>query len=105
MAATAHTTHSITGDMARGAVAGTAGAWVMSKATRFLQALEDPESQRQEQNAMINGKSAPQIAAERISSRTGMEISAEQVHLAMGALPAAFYGVLIDRVPGMNKGN
>lgn len=102
--ATAAVKHSITGTMAKGAIAGAAGTWVMGKVTNYLMDLQSEATTRQETQAMIEGKSAPQLTAEQISKQVGIPVSASQVSYATGILPAMFYGVLLDRFGRMGGG-
>lgn len=103
MAITA-TKHGLAANMTKGAIAGAAGTWALDKVTSYLMSQQSEAVTQQEQQAMIDGKSAVQLTAERIHTQAGIRVSETQISYAMGIVPAMFYGVLLDRFRRLGGG-
>jgi hypothetical protein len=98
----------ILGDMVLGAIAGAAGVWVMDRIDWFNYRHEDPEARRQTQQVRPGGEDPAHVIAQRAQGMTGAELSPSQhhaagtaIHYAIGIGPAAIYGAMKGRVPGV----
>lgn len=97
-------------DLLKGALAGAAATWAMGPVTTYLYEHEAKEARKAEDEARGN-KTAYGVAAEKAAGAVGAELSEEQlqqtgaaIHWVLGTAAGAVYGVLRDRVPGVDKG-
>lgn len=97
--------------MLRGALAGTAGTWVMDQVTTAMLSKQPSEVTEREEAAAVGGKGAVTNLVERVAGRLGLELSPEQqsvaeqvVHFGLGAVPGALYALLRRRVPLLGLG-
>lgn len=105
-----HRNRSISADLVRGALAGAAATWLMGKTTAYLYEQE-PKPAREAEDQARGGKTAYGVAAEKVASAAGQELSDEQrkqagsaIHWALGAGAGAVYGLMQGRVPGADAG-
>ena len=94
-------------DLARGAVAGAVGWWVMDQVLRFLYDSEDPAVRRREDHAR-GGVPALEVMAERAAASAGFRLSEHDRQAAGTALQwtvgigaGMLYGVLRPRFPAI----
>ncbi|GAA1134078.1 DUF1440 domain-containing protein [Citricoccus alkalitolerans] len=122
-------------EMALGAVAGTAGVWVMDHVVWYMYDREDPEARARELQARQGGsevgytdaekaalehqpqtgsvgKDTAHVAAEKLASLFGLNVRTEQpnplgivVHYSLGVLPGALHAVIRRKVPVMRAGS
>lgn len=100
------------GALARGAVAGAAGVWVMDRVGWFLYNRENPAALDRERRARVGGRDVAHAAVQKLAALTGTKASITEpnpagiaVHYALGVLPAALYSLARDRVPSLRAGN
>jgi hypothetical protein len=98
----------VLGDLVKGALAGVAATWAMGPVTSYLYEHESKQARQAEDEARGN-KSAYGVAAEKAADAVGVELSEDQrkqagmvIHWALGAGAGAAYGILRNRVPGMD---
>ena len=98
-------------DMAKGAIAGALGVWVMDRVDWFMYEHEDPGARRRTQHARPGGLDPAHVVADKIASAAGADLSPSQrhpagmgIHYSLGIGPGAIYGALRDRVPYMGAG-
>lgn len=102
----------ILADALKGAVAGAVGVWVMDRVGNDLMSMQGKQATKQEEAAMIDGKQAPQLAAQKAANLAGIELNKQQneqagqvVHYLMGIIPGALYGAFRHRVPALGAGS
>jgi hypothetical protein len=102
---------SVVANMAKGAVAGAVGVWIMDLVTWGMYLREDPQALQQEQAARVEGKDVAHVAAGKLARLAGAKLSPEQphpfgivIHYALGILPGALYGAFRNRVRGLGAG-
>jgi uncharacterized membrane protein YagU involved in acid resistance len=105
-------TSSIVGGLARGAVGGAVGTWVMDQVTTALLSKESQADKEQETAAQPNGKSSTMNLVDLLSASLGIDLDQEQrsraataAHWALGIAPAALYGALRHRLPLVGAAN
>ncbi len=98
-------------EMAKGALAGAVGVWVMDQVGWGLYLRQDPGALRREQDARVGGKDVAHVAAGKLASVLGITLSPSQphpagiaVHYALGILPGALYGALRGRASRLAAG-
>jgi hypothetical protein len=97
-------------DMLKGAVAGTVATWVMDRVDWFMYRREPEASQRQTWAVRPEHKDPAHVIASKTSQALGGEPIPQNhsaglaVHYTIGIAPAAVYGVLRGRVPGVGAG-
>jgi hypothetical protein len=103
-----HDGRSIAGDLARGALAGTAATWVKNRVTTYIYEHVDREVRRREDEARGN-RTAYAAAAEKAAELTGKELNGASenagnaIHWALGVGMGALYAALRGRVPGVDS--
>ena len=88
-------------DVARGAVAGAVGTWVMDLITTGIVSGQSKAAAKREAAARPNGKSSVENLVDRLPAWTGIDIPAERrplvqqlVHFGLGVVPGAAYALL-----------
>ena len=101
----------IPSDMLRGAVAGLAATWVMDRVDWFMYGQEPEESRRRTTEVRPRHMDPAHVIAAEATEAAGVALSSRQldtaglaVHYAIGVAPAAIYGALRGRVPGVDAG-
>jgi hypothetical protein len=94
-------------DLTRGAVAGTAGTWVMDLVTTGMYEQQPAEVNAREKAAQPGGRTSVENLLELVESTTGQKIADDMrpaalqaIHYALGAVPGALYAVIRERMPG-----
>ncbi len=94
---------SLAADIIDGAIAGAIATWVMGKTTTVLYEREN-EAARQREDEARDGATAYGVAAEKVASLAGKELSEDQqtqygtaIHWALGVGAGALYGALRPR--------
>lgn len=101
---------SVATDMLKGAVAGAVATWVMDRVDWAMYRREDPASRRKTWAVRPEGKDPAHVIASRASQAMGYGAVPQNhpagmaVHYTIGIAPAAIYGALRDRVPGVGAG-
>lgn len=92
------------GEIALGALAGTAATWAMGQATSYLYENE-PEAVRQREDQARDDKTTYEVAAEKAAGLAGKELTEEDrkklgsaIHWALGIGSGAVYGLLRRRL-------
>ncbi len=95
----------------RGAIAGAIATWLMDLVTTGLLEGQSKQTLRREKAASPNGKSSIANLIDRIEATTGTALEPDQrsiaikaIHLGLGIVPGALYGVFRDRVPLLGAG-
>jgi hypothetical protein len=90
-------------DLLKGAVAGAVATFVMGKVTAYMYEHEDRDARREEEEAR-GGRSAYEVAAERVASAAGTSLdgrrraqAASAIHWGLGMGAGATYAVLRRR--------
>ena len=102
--------NSIPIDMLKGAVAGVFATWVMDRVDWFLYRREPEVSRRQTWAVRPEYKDPAHVIASKTSQALGGEPVPQNhpagvaVHYSIGIAPAAVYGALRGRVPGVGVG-
>jgi hypothetical protein len=97
-------------DMVKGAVAGTVATFVMDRVDWFLYGLEPERSRRRTWAVRPEHKDPAHVIASRTSQALGagpipqFHPAGTAVHYAIGIAPAAIYGAMRGRVPGVGAG-
>jgi hypothetical protein len=98
-------------DLAKGAIAGAAGVWLMDRVGWALYRREEPAALRREQEARAGGLDVAHAAANKLAGALGRPLAPAQphpaglaVHYALGAVPGALYAVLRRRARGLTAG-
>jgi len=98
-------------ELARGALAGAIGTWLMDLVTTGLLESQSKASMQREKEASPNGKSSVANLVERIEELTGVDlepgqrsIATQAVHYGLGVLPGSLYGSLRNRLPLLGAG-
>ncbi|HWV56855.1 MAG TPA: DUF1440 domain-containing protein [Longimicrobiales bacterium] len=98
-------------DIALGAAAGLAATWAMGLATTFLYEHEDEEA-RAKEDRVRGGRTAYEIAAEKIAGVMGRQLSDEErrrfaagLHWGLGAAAGSAYAAMRGRVPRASAGH
>lgn len=101
----------LVGDVAKGAVAGAVGVWLMDRVGWILYQREDRAALRREHAARPEGKDPAHVAAGKVARALGLRLSSAQphpagivVHYALGVVPGALYGPFRRRVKGLGAG-
>jgi hypothetical protein len=96
------------GDLVKGALAGVAATWAMGPVTSYLSEHESKQARQAEDEARGN-ETAYGVAAEKAADAVGVELSEDQrkqagtaIHWALGTGAGAAYGILRNRVPGVD---
>jgi hypothetical protein len=96
-------------DLTRGAVAGTAGTWVMDLVTTGMYEQQPAEVTAREKAAQPGGRTSVENLLELLESTTGQKIADDMrpaalqaLHYALGAVPGALYAVMRERIPGVS---
>lgn len=96
------------GDLVLGAAAGAAATWAMDQATTLLYERESTEAKRRE-NAVRRGKTAYEIAAEKLSpkplGKKQLKSAAKAIHWSIGISSGALYGLLRNRSARLGAGS
>lgn len=94
---------SLAADLIDGVIAGAIATWLMNRATTALYERENEAARTREDNAR-DGKTAYGVAAEKVASLAGTELSddqraryGERIHWALGISAGALYGALRPR--------
>lgn len=93
-----------------GAIAGTAGVWVMDRVGWFMYRREDPEALQQEKEARADGLDTAHAAANKVSKLGGKKLSSQPhpaglaIHYGLGVVPAILLAILIDDFPWLGLG-
>ena len=97
--------------VARGAVAGAIGTWVMDRVTTAMYERESAEERAQEEAAWPNGKPSVPNLVDLGSRITGVRFNPqalpaveEATHYLLGIGPGVLYALLRHRVPGLGAG-
>jgi hypothetical protein len=97
--------------VARGAVAGAIGTWVMDWATTKVLEQQSPEDTAREQAAQPNGKSSVPNMIDFGERLTGFHLDPDArprveqaVHYGLGVAPGILYALLRHRVPLLGAG-
>jgi hypothetical protein len=103
---------SVVGGLARGAIGGAIGTWVMDQVTTSLLSQESEADKQQETTAQPNGQSSTMNLVDLLSANLGIELDQSQrsrastaAHWALGIVPGALYGALRGRVPLVGAAN
>ncbi|CAA9359584.1 MAG: hypothetical protein AVDCRST_MAG90-2918 [uncultured Microvirga sp.] len=94
----------------KGALAGVIATWVMDRVDWAMYRREDPASRRRTWAARPEGKDPAHVIASRASEAMGYgsvpqnHPAGTAVQYAIGVAPAAIYGAMRDRVPGVGAG-
>jgi hypothetical protein len=98
-------------DALMGAVAGAIGVWALDRVDWYLYNRERPETRRRTQAVRPRGMDPAHLLANQAAEALGMELSPRQphpvgiaVHYAIGIVPAALYGALLDDAPALGAG-
>lgn len=98
-------------ELAAGALAGALGVWVMDRVDWFNFRHEDPQARRRTRLVRPGGEDPGHVAASALERAVGVELSPARheaagnaIHYAIGIAPAALYGLLRHRVPGLSAG-
>lgn len=99
-------------DAILGALAGTAAVWVMDRVDWFNFLHEDPDARRQTKAVRPGGMDPGHVVADKVASAVGVELEPKDqnpagvsVHYSFGVLPAALYGVMRHKAPGLTAGH
>jgi hypothetical protein len=98
-------------DILLGALAGAGGTWLMDKVTTAIYEHEGEAVQRRE-NAARGGRSAYEIAAQRLASLAGRSLGPGErkrlgaaIHWTLGTCAGGLYGLLRHRFPRLGRGS
>jgi uncharacterized membrane protein YagU involved in acid resistance len=98
-------------DMLRGVVAGLVATWVMDRVDWFMVRREPEASRRLTWEVRPRHMDPAHVIAAEATEAAGVALSSRQldtagiaVHYAIGIAPAAVYGALRGRVPGVDAG-
>lgn len=98
-------------NLAKGALAGVAGVWLMDRLGWGLWNRENRRALAREQEARIDGMDPAHVAANRIAKAFGRQLEPRQphpagivVHYALGVAPAMLYAVLRHGAPRLTTG-
>lgn len=98
-------------DLLLGAAAGAAATWLMDRATTWIYERE-PKDVQESENAARGGKTAYQIAAERLGALSGEDLDdetrdsiARDLHWSMGVGAGVIYGALRNVFPALGPGS
>lgn len=101
----------LAGDVVKGALAGAAATWIMGQVTTYLYENESGQAREAEDEAR-GGKTAYGVAAEKVASAMGRDLSEDElkqagaaIHWVLGAGAGAVYGALRNRLPAADLGN
>lgn len=102
---------SMLADALAGAAAGAAAVWVMDRLDWFNFEREDPEARRRTQSVRPGGMDPAHVAANKTAEALGYDLEPKDnntvglaVHYSIGILPGALYGILRNKVPGLDAG-
>jgi hypothetical protein len=100
---------SVTRKMLKGAIAGAVATWTLDRVTTYMYERE-PKPERQKEDRVRRGRSAYEIAAEKLASFLGRELSAGErrllgtaIHWALGIGAGVAYGAFGRRIPGFRR--
>ncbi|HEY3522856.1 MAG TPA: DUF1440 domain-containing protein [Candidatus Limnocylindrales bacterium] len=103
---------SVFGGLVRGAIGGAVGTWLMDQVTTGLMDQSSDADKEMEAAARPNGQSSTMNLVDLATGRLGLELDEAQrstaataAHWALGIVPAALYGALRSRIPGLGIGN
>jgi uncharacterized membrane protein YagU involved in acid resistance len=106
-----HHRGSAVGNLLRGAVAGTAGTWLMDQVTSGMLAGQPAEVTEREKAVRPHGQHAVTNLVDRLEHDLGTRLTEEQkatatqlIHFGLGLVPGALYGLLRHRVPLLGAG-
>lgn len=95
-----------------GAAAGAAAVWVMDRVDWFNFKHEDPRARSRTQAVRPGGMDPAHVAANKIGEALGHSPEPKDdnaaglaIHYSLGVVPGALYGVLRERVPGLDAGH
>jgi hypothetical protein len=97
-------------DLLVGAVAGAAAVWVMDRVDWFMYRREPEASRLRTREVRPEGKDPAHFVASQVSEALGSgplpqgHPAGLAVHYAIGIAPAALYGAMKGRVPGVDAG-
>ncbi|MGA7616807.1 MAG: DUF1440 domain-containing protein [Thermoanaerobaculia bacterium] len=102
---------SLLADVALGAAAGLAGAWLMNQTTTAIYDHQSEES-LEEEHRVRGGESAYETAAEKAARAFGQELTKDQkstaataIHWSLGPAAGAIYGALRHAMPSLGAGS
>ncbi len=101
---------SVMSDLLIGVVAGAAAVWVMDRVDWFMYRREPDASRRRTRAVRPEGKDPAHFVASQVSEALGggplpqSGLAGLAVHYAIGIAPAALYGIMKGRVPGVDAG-
>ena len=95
---------SVVNSLAKGAIAGAVGVWLMDRFTWFWYSHESTKSLVQERTAQKGGRYAPNAAGKKLTDTLGLQLPQKQqyvvgrsIHYFMGIAPGALYALKRDR--------
>ena len=95
----------------KGAIAGAVGVWVMDRLDWFMFENVDPAARRRTEQVRPGGLDPAHVAAHKLASALGTELSPEQaepagmaIHYAMRIGPGAIYGAFREHLPVTRSG-
>lgn len=101
----------ILADALIGAAAGALAVWVMDRVDWFNYEHEDPAARRRTKAVRPGGMDPAHVLAHKITGAAGYQLepiddnaAGLATHYSIGVMPAALYGVLRHKVPGLTAG-